>query len=97
MTQYQKILKVMIRGGDRWYFPQDFMQKNLGPCFVGYEASARLSELAKKYPDVFISERDGKYMKRRLDREALKKRIASGRLEKDLRETALIEIEVSEF
>ncbi len=67
-TQYQKILSVMAsrRGQQKWFLPQDFMKQSLGTWFVGYEASARLSELAKKYPELLASERQGKYMARRI-------------------------------
>jgi len=50
----------------RWWLPQDFMRPELGELFVGYEASARLSELAKLYPEKIESKRQGKYMARRL-------------------------------
>lgn len=49
-----------------WFLPQDFMQSQLGDKFVGYEASARLSELASKYPEMIESRRNGKYIARRL-------------------------------
>lgn len=53
------------RNHQEWFFPQDFMQPHLGELFVGYEASARLSELASDYG--FIeSKREGKYMVRKL-------------------------------
>lgn len=66
MTQRQKILTVMSRNVGKWFLPHDFMKSSLGELFVGYEASARLSELARDYPDMVESERDGKYIKRRL-------------------------------
>lgn len=66
MTQHEKILKHMATEPDRWWLPQDFMRPELGELFVGYEASARLSELAKLYPDKIESRRQGKYMARRL-------------------------------
>lgn len=66
MKQSDIILRAMLTDKTkRWWYPVDFMQ--LGASnFVGYEASARLSEIAKKYPDMLASERDGKYMKRRI-------------------------------
>lgn len=67
LTQHQKILNVMCRDKTgQWFYPYDFMKSNMGDNFVGYEASARLSELGKDYPDIFESERDGKYIRRRL-------------------------------
>lgn len=68
MTQHQKILTRMIRGTiGKWWYPQDFMKDGLGSLFVGYEASARLSELAREHPYMIESRRDGKYMMRRLN------------------------------
>lgn len=68
LTQYQKIITVMANGNMyNWYFPYDFMQNGLGHLFVGYEASARLSELAKENPKMIESMRDGKYFKRRIN------------------------------
>ena len=66
MTQQEKILKQMETEPDRWWLPQDFMQG--GQYFVGYEASARLSELAKA--GLVESKRQGKYMARKLIVEA---------------------------
>lgn len=48
MTQHEKILAIMRRDPERWYRASDFMQPNLNELFVGYEATARLSELVKK-------------------------------------------------
>lgn len=68
MTQQQKIITLMIRKQHKqaWFFPYEFMVNGLGELFVGYEASARLSELARNYPDMIESQRDGKYTKRRI-------------------------------
>lgn len=63
-SQHQKILNVMKTDPTRWWLPQDFMRPELGDNFVGYEASARLSELAKE--GKLDSQRQGKYMARRL-------------------------------
>ena len=66
-TQQAKILFTMINNPKTtWWYPQDFMKPDLGDLFVGYEASARLSELAKDYPEMIDSKRDGKYKVRRL-------------------------------
>lgn len=67
MTQYQKILTIMLRNPNKdWWYPYDFMRGDLGNLFVGYEASARLSELATNYPDMLESKRAGKYIVRRM-------------------------------
>jgi hypothetical protein len=66
-TQHEKILSIMFSDTTgKWFFPYDFMQPGMGDMFVGYEASARLSELAKEYPYMIESLRDGKYIKRRV-------------------------------
>ena len=68
MSQYEKIIKRMIRDTQKWWLPQDFMQEHpTHPLFVGYEASARLSELAKLYPEMIESEKQGKYLARRFN------------------------------
>ena len=65
MTQQDKILKKMLSyPSQRWWVPQNFMESS--QYFVGYEASARLSELAKQYPELIESERQGKYLARRI-------------------------------
>lgn len=61
----------MCRDKGRWFYPYDFMKTQLGELFVGYEAGARISELAKKYPTVITSLPDGKYFKRRLNYETI--------------------------
>ncbi len=68
LTQHQKILTLMIRKQhlQAWFFPYEFMNNDLGELFVGYEASARLSELARNYPDMIEIRRDGRYIKRRI-------------------------------
>lgn len=84
LSQQQKILTLMCRNPDKdWWFPYDFMDDKLGDLFVGYEASARLSELAKNYPDMVESEHADKYIKRRLRMDELAKWLHM--LPKDLR------------
>lgn len=68
MTQHQKIVFRMLHGRkDRWWLPQDFMQS--GEYFVGYEASARLSELAAEYPEMIETRQEGKQFARRIKTE----------------------------
>lgn len=52
MTQCEVILTAMLenRGKEEW-IASDFQN---GENFVGYEASARMSDLIRKYPRVFI-------------------------------------------
>lgn len=71
MTQYSKILKLMGRYPDRWFYPYDFMKPELGGLYVGYKAPTRISELSKEYPDMFLEKPDGKYVVRKLNLEKI--------------------------
>jgi len=65
LTQQQKIVAEMCSNPDKqWWLPKDFMQG--GQFFVGYEASARLSELQSENPDMFESQRNGRFIERRI-------------------------------
>lgn len=59
MTQYDIILKAMLenKGKNNWT-AKDFQS---GKYFVGYEASPRMSELVRMYPDLFEVGRDGRF------------------------------------
>ena len=51
-SQHKTILKAMLN--NKWkncWTAKDFQRP---PFFIGYEASARMSELMKMYPDLFI-------------------------------------------
>lgn len=61
------------QGKKDWFFPFDFMDNGLGDLFVGYEASARLSELAKLFPAMIETKKNGKYLMRRFKFEELPK------------------------
>ena len=57
--QQEMILREMFNNADKKFWSaKDFMQ---GDYFVGYEASARMSELLKLYPNALISAKDGRY------------------------------------
>ena len=57
--QQEMILRAMFEHPDKKFWSaKDFMQ---GEYFVGYEASARMSELLKLYPNALISTKDGRY------------------------------------
>ena len=60
LTQLDFILKTMYanRNVKRVWYAKDF-QKD--PYFVGYEASARMSDLVRMYPNAFIVGKDGRY------------------------------------
>jgi hypothetical protein len=57
MRQVDIILKAMLMGDKKWT-AKDFQY---GDNFVGYEASARMSELNKMYPDLFITGKEGRF------------------------------------
>lgn len=59
MTQYDIILKAMLTNKNKIMWTAKDFQKE--PYFVGYEASARMSELAKMYPDLIITGKDGRF------------------------------------
>ena len=59
MKQYDIILSAMINNKDKKIWTAKDFQK--GKYFVGYEASPRMSELAKMYEDLFIVGRDGRF------------------------------------
>lgn len=63
MSQRKIILKVLQENKGKWFLPQYFMngRKN----FVGYEASARMSELAKEFPKNIQSRKNGRQLERR--------------------------------
>lgn len=57
MTQCDVILKAMLMD-DKVWTAKDFQYGN---NFVGYEASARMSDLVRMYPNLFITYRIGRY------------------------------------
>lgn len=59
MTQCNKIFNAMIENPNKkiWY-AKDFQS---GENFIGYEASARMSDLARMYPEIFIVGKDGRF------------------------------------
>lgn len=58
-TQYEIILGAMLTNKDKsQWTAKDFQS---GEYFVGYEASARMSELNKMYPDLFITGKEGRF------------------------------------
>lgn len=52
MTQCEKILKAMLENKDKKIWTASDFQS--GKYFVGYEASARMSDLKRLHPNVFI-------------------------------------------
>lgn len=65
-TQCERILVLMIRRrkDQAFFHAYDFMPPRIGfddECFVGYEATARMSEVARDYPELVEAGKDGKY------------------------------------
>lgn len=59
MTQHKKILQAMLENPYRKsWSARDFQS---GKYFVGYEATARMSELSGMYPEIFEVGRDGRF------------------------------------
>jgi hypothetical protein len=77
LTQHEKIFVVMLRDhmtksgqyrlikdNNEFWKASDFQHEHHG-IFVGYEASARMSELAKKYPFAFELRQNGRFREMR--------------------------------
>lgn len=59
MKQTDKILKAMLENKKvKTWTAKDFQS---GKYFVGYEATARMSDLARMYPDLFIIGKEGRF------------------------------------
>lgn len=59
MTQCDLILKAMLENKTKKVWTaKDFQSGNY---FVGYEATARMSDLKRMYPDLFIVGKEGKF------------------------------------
>lgn len=67
LTQHQKIVAIMCRDkSKRWWKSHEVMNAGEADLFIGYEVTARFSELASDYPDMLESKREGKYVIRRM-------------------------------
>lgn len=65
LTQCETILKAMIDNKNiKVWSAKDFQY---GEYFVGYEATARMSDLINKYPDIFIIGQDGRFRTLEID------------------------------
>ena len=59
LSQCDVILKAMLENkSKRVWTAKDFQG---GQYFVGYEASARMSDLLRMHPDIFIVGKDGRF------------------------------------
>ena len=68
MKAYDIILGAMINNKDKKIWKATDFQKE--PYFVGYEASARMSELAKMIPEIFTTGKDGRFRTLSIDWES---------------------------
>lgn len=59
MSQYDVILKAMLENRTKAIWTAKDFQN--GQYFVGYEASARMSELSSLYPTLFNVGKDGRF------------------------------------
>lgn len=65
MKQCDVILKAMLTNKDVvWWYAKNFQQD---PYFVGYEASARMSDLARMYPKILEVGKDGRFRTLRIN------------------------------
>ena len=61
-SQHEKILITILRNRDmNWWRASDFMKMCRGDLFVGYSASARMSEMIKFYDFAFSARTNGKF------------------------------------
>lgn len=59
MTQCDRMLKVMLK--DKKKKEWKAIDFQFGENFIGYEASARMSDLVRMYPDLFIVGKVGRF------------------------------------
>lgn len=57
-TQMNTILSAMFENQDKWFLASDFQS---GKYYVGYEASARMSDLKRLYPELFEVKKIDRY------------------------------------
>ena len=59
LSQCDAILKAMLENKDKKVWTAKDFQS--GKYFVGYEASARMSDLSRLYPDLFTVGKEGRF------------------------------------
>lgn len=58
-TQCETILKIMLENPSKeWWSAKDFQKSKY---FIGYEATARMSDLIRMYPTLFNITKDGRF------------------------------------
>lgn len=66
-TQCETIIQAMLDHPEKeWWYASDFQK---GQYFVGYEASARMSDVARLYPKMVEVGRDGRFRTLKLKQE----------------------------
>lgn len=64
-TQQEKVLTMMLRNRNKeWWYAYDFIG-DVNGIFVGHRAPARISELARMYPEMIETQREGRLHKYR--------------------------------
>lgn len=59
LTQCETIVKIMLENPSKeWWSAKDFQSNKY---FIGYEATARISDLIRIYPDLFKVAKDGRF------------------------------------
>lgn len=66
-TQKQKILALMCRHPEKWFYPYEFMKPDMGALYVGYKAPVRIAEMQHDVPLLFEKKSEDKYMQRKLN------------------------------
>ena len=65
LSQHEKIFVIMLRDFKRnshiLFWRASMFQHEIHELFVGYEASARMSELVKLYPAAFETRQNGRF------------------------------------
>ena len=59
VSQCLKILRIMLENKDHKVWKASDFQS--GEFFIGYEATARMSDLMRVYPEIFIVGKDGRF------------------------------------
>lgn len=58
-TQCETIIQAMLDHPEKeWWYASDFQK---APYFVGYEASARMSDIVREYPSLVDVDKDGRF------------------------------------
>jgi len=62
-SQVEKIIKYMAKHPTKqWWYAPDFQARGMEEAYyVGYEASARMSDIMRMYPTIINIKREGKY------------------------------------